>query len=209
MTLLKMMKDNAGTGEIVTLAYAGGSRPGEAREVAIVSCDAEKAVIREPNSRFNKTYKFKRILWVEDRSGSRIYNEQPKENSQRRLPILRSLRDYSDLLAPRYERGGWHVESTEDCLSVGTFFKNGKPKKTPSIAITFFDRTKEEVWDDKIGDFKIVERRLTGRERPWRIDSWRFKEGKTYRGLDVAMEVFAAEVEESNPESAKGMFAGH
>ncbi|MCX5807747.1 MAG: hypothetical protein NT010_17030 [Proteobacteria bacterium] len=73
----------------------------------------------------------------------------------------------------------------------------------------FFDRATDSVWDLEMDNLVEVKRELTGRERPWRVDSWRFKQGKSFGLLHSAVELFLTEVRESNPGLAKQMFAGH
>ncbi len=51
-------------------------------------------------------------------------------------------------------------------------------------------------------------REITGRERPWRVDSWRFKEGKTFAQLERAFAVFMTEARASDPTTAKLLWAG-
>jgi hypothetical protein len=94
-------------------------------------------------------------------------------------------------------------------LGVGTYFKNGKPRKTPSVAVAFFDRSTDLVWDLEANRTVEVKREPTGSERPWRVDSWRLKEGKSFGLLHSAVEMFLSEVRASDPRRAKGMYAGH
>jgi hypothetical protein len=101
------------------------------------------------------------------------------------------------------------LHQTSDSFGVGTCFKNGKPKKTPSVWLRYIDPTQEEVFDLETQEILCVEKELTGNERPWRVDSWRLKAGKTYHDLHSAFAMFVQEVRASDPSTAKGAFSGH
>jgi len=125
------------------------------------------------------------------------------------IPQYESISSFADEYRDTLAELGWHIHEEKDFFAVGGYFKNGKPRKTPSVAISFFDRSTEEVFDGTINDFVEVNRELSGRERPWRVDSWRFREGKTFSLLQSALQLFLQEVRDSDHENSKGMFAGH
>lgn len=207
--LVDLLERAARTGEIVTLAYSGGSRPGQPRQIVIESCSTTDVRAYEPAAHSQKQYKIPKILWAEDSSGKRIVTECPMPEPQLSLPVFDTLQKYGDYLRNEFREGGWHVHEEPNMLGVGTCFKNGKPRKTPSIAVTFFDRTTDFVWDIEVDNVVEAKRELTGRERPWRVDSWRFKQGRSFGSLYSAMELFISEVRGSDPRLAKQMFAGH
>jgi hypothetical protein len=103
------------------------------------------------------------------------------------LPEFRTLKEYADHLRDELQSAGWFIHESPSSFGVGSFLKNGKPKKAPSVAITLFDRTTESVIDPDVGDFVQRPRELTGRERPWRVDSWRRRSARTFASLHVAM----------------------
>lgn len=199
------LKSVAGTGEIISLAYAGGSRPGEAREVIPVACSESTLDAIDPRSNIKKQYKFDKILWAAPLNGNQISNPSALLPLHPALPELPTLPDYWIHLRNELESAGWFVLHDESQLSVATFFKNGKPRKTPSISVRFVDRSTDLVWDLDADDIVEVKRKLTGNERPWRVDSWRFRDGKTYKDLHRAVIVFLEEVRASNPAEAKGI----
>lgn len=125
------------------------------------------------------------------------------------VPQYESISSFADEYRDTLAELGWHIHEEVEFFGVGGYFKNGKPRKTPSIAIAFFDRSTEEVYDGTINDFVEVKRELTGRERPWRVDSWRFNEGKTFSSLPSALQLFLQEVRDSDPRDSRGMFASH
>jgi hypothetical protein len=208
-SVVEFLRSVAGTGEVITVVYGAGSRPGEPRELVVLSCSETDLRAYEPAVHMEKQYKVAKILEVETSSGERIASEEAIQRFLAVLPRLETLPQYADLLRARLRQAGWVVHEEPDCLGVGTMFKNGKAKKSPSIAVRYFDPSTETVWELGARREIQVRRELTGRERPWRVDSWRFQMGKTFGALQQAVEVFLSEVDASEPTTAKSMFAGH
>lgn len=105
------------------------------------------------------------------------------------------IQKFSQLLTDR----GWIVSGDNDNLAVFSKFKNGKVRKGPAVSLVFYDRSTEERLNYDTLEFEVVERQLTGRERPWRVDSWRFGEGQTYSTLKGAMTCFITEALNIDP----------
>lgn len=203
----EFIRSKIGPGIVLTIAYSGGSRPGMPRELIPIACtDAELEAV-EPGSRIKKRYKLNKVIWV-CLGDEKVSNDDP-EGLQETIPQYESISSFADEYRDTLAALGWHIHEEEDYFGVGGFFKNGKPRKSPSVAISFFDRSTEQVFDETANNFIEVKRELTGRERPWRVDSWRFREGKTFSLLPSAVQLFLQEVRDSDPESSKGMFAGH
>jgi len=207
--LVVFLQAMAGTGEIVKIAYGGGSRPGEVRQLIIASCSDSDFRAYEEGSSQTKQYKIHKVIWVEDSHGRKITYKDNVQFFESALPRFETLEEYVDLLKSEFESAGWYVYKSNDLFGVGICFKNGKPKKTPSIAIRYIDRSKDLVWNLEKNDFIEIKKEPTGRERPWRVDSWQLKEGKSFSMLHSAMELFVNEVRASDLQQAKGMFAGH
>lgn len=209
-SVTELLRSIAGSGETVTLVYNAGSRPGQARSVIPVSISDDGLVAVELGSRVNKKYRLDRIASVESTSGLRATSEQatpPVLFALPEVPILEKLGEYVEQFRSELNDAGWHIYEEEGSLGIATRFKNGKPKKTPSVLIRYFDRSTEVVFDPEAKEPKTVPRELTGRERPWRVDSWRFKEGKTLAELQHAFALFLAEARASNPATAKSVWA--
>jgi len=207
--LVRFLRSVVGSGEIVTIAYADGSKPGRDREVVPLACSHRELVAVEPSSAIRKRFKINKILWVRTSDGQRIENDEAQEQFAGQPPEFDTLGGYADHYRSQFEASGWYVHESDASLGVGGFFQNGKPKNTPSVLISCFDRSTETVFDFKSGDFVEVQKTRTGRERPWRVDCWRFKEGRSFGSLSPAIRLFLEEVQASRPDSAKGMYAGH
>lgn len=201
----------ADDGEILIVAYAAGSRPGQSRELMIESVSGDQFEAYETGARLRKKYKIDKVIWAQDSTGARFEgtaSPPPPSAANEWRPVCGSLDQLAAAVGDELKAAGWTVSLTATELAAGNSFKNGKPKKTPCIAIRYFDRSVERTY---VGGPESVEvpRALTGRERPWRVDSWRLREGKTFGQLYQAAEFFMQEVRSSSPDTAKGMFAGH
>ena len=207
--LIEFLRAASETGNTITVAYGGGSRPGQARQLSIASHTETDLRAYEEGARQAKQYKIAKILWAENSLGERVTNIVSTEVFKSALPQFDTLLQYSAYLKSELASAGWYIYQLDDLLGVGTLFKNGEPKKTPSIAIRYIERSNDVLVD--IGEDELVPIKLepTGIGRPWRVDSWRFKEGKSFGLLHSAMCLFIEEVRASDPQQAKGMFAGH
>ena len=77
--LLELLRQSATDQEQVVVAYAAGSRPGIARPLTVVEVlpgEWPQFRAKEPGSSELKTYSSKQVLWVEDRRGARITNDE-------------------------------------------------------------------------------------------------------------------------------------
>lgn len=203
--MIAALRQAAETGKTITLAYGAGSRPGKERDLVIAACTDSEIRVFEKGSRFPKSYKLTKVLWVLDESGHKILNQPSIETFNQQIPAFQSIADYDNHFRAEFENVGWLVEGDgAEFFSVGTYFKNGKPRKTPSVLIAYYDPSLREDLDiDGSGDIIYVPHQVSGNERPWRVDSWRFEQGKTFKNLQFALEVFTDEVRASDPKTAK------
>lgn len=69
----KALLETAGTGEVLTLCYNAGSRPGEARQLIVLQINDSSFSAVEPGKR-RKLYKLEQVAWVEFSDGRRFVN---------------------------------------------------------------------------------------------------------------------------------------
>jgi hypothetical protein len=203
-SLIGLLNAAASSGEVVTLCYAEGSRPGEARRVRVVavSGDTVKAVELDVGE---KTYKLAHVMWVEDSPGVRessLAQDAALAPQTSGWPVFSTLAEYAAYFRQIWTERGWNVCVDDESLSVGTYFKNGKPRKNAAISLRYFGASVQWVWDDEAGNMVQREVPLTPQSRPWRVDSWRFRQGMTFYSLGKAAALFLAEVEASDPAQA-------
>src|SRR5271167_1169963 len=79
----------AGTGEIVTVVYNGGSHPGQSRQIIPIAIKADELIVTEPGIEFHNHYKLIKIASVELSSGRRVIsNVASRARSRRPLRLL-------------------------------------------------------------------------------------------------------------------------
>lgn len=204
-----LLQTVAGSGEVVTVVYNAGNRPGQPRKVIIVSAFSETMTVVEPGNPQTKSYKTNRVASIALSSCERASNLAMEALPDAEIPDHPTLAAYAEAFRAELQAAGWYIYENETSLGVATFLKNGKPKKAPSASIQFMDRTVETVFAPDTGELKTVPRVLTGRERPWRVDSVRLSQGKSLSELKQAMALFIGEARgiqgetKSTPNSGK------
>lgn len=216
--LEKFLREKLGQKRPIRIAYNGGSDPGGTREIVLTGIhDAEHGtyissyLAHDVGKPTIKNYRVSRIIWASDPSGKRINNDHFDDTdtceraiqSLPELPVLNHLAEYAEHLSSGLTEAGWHVKVDSSSLGICTFFKNGKPKKTPSVAISFEPISNEYVFEGySRGETNKTMANDNVRARPWRVDSWRFKRARTFCDLHHAVSVFAIEAVESDPSTA-------
>jgi len=127
----------------------------------------------------------------------------------RDVPALNTLTEYVNHFRSELSCAGWYLYEKKDSFGIATRFENGKPKKTLCVLIRFFDRSTDTIFSLETQEPAVTPRELTSRECPWRVDSWRFGEGKTVQELRYAFAIFLAEARAGDPATAKNLWAGH
>ena len=184
----------------IHIIYNGGSKPGAKRPVIPVNIMGGVLFAREPGLPQEKSFKIAKIATVILPDGRSVDNAlvKPVEVRTFATPVLSSLAEYVSLLKPQYVAAGWNVFDEEHRLGVGRFAKNGTPRKHPCISVQFMDRSEVVSLDFETGELVTEKKALTGRERPWRVESERQPQAKAFSELHVAMEYFATEVAASS-----------
>jgi hypothetical protein len=191
---------------IVTVVYNGGSKPGEPRQIIPVRIQGNSVFARVPGLAQEKTFKLEKIERVTLENGQSAENLSVKPVERYAVPAFDTLEQYASFLKSSYEERGWYVfhDTTERMFGVGRFLKNGSPRKHPVISVQFMDRTKEATLDLDTGEMVFREKQLTGRERPWRVDSELQLQGKSFAKLQEAFAYFANDVDTADPTAPRG-----
>lgn len=202
-SIIEILSNAVQSREVLTVGYSGGSRPGRARGLVVTEVFSHRFHAVEPGIGIQKTFMVDRVLWVETASGVRAESAAAVKEFEDSYVTFGSLAECGEFLRHEYEPKGWVVTVSEEQLAVGTRFKNGNPRKTPSITLRYLDRSYREYFDVDKGEVVREERELTGRERPWRVDSHRFGEGRSFGSVEQGIRVFLEEVAASNPDTAR------
>jgi hypothetical protein len=192
----ELLRSAMGTGETVTIVYNAGSRPGQPRRVVALSFTDDEVIIAEPGVHFRKHYKLNKIASVELSNGTRADNLTAVRDPEPSAPSMDTLAQYAEHFGPELRAAGWHVFSSEEQLAVGEYFKNGKPRQSAVVSIAYFEPTGQLYVDVFApgGDLEVKHLPTTGHERPWRVDSPRQTQGRTFKDLRSAMSHFIDEV---------------
>lgn len=183
--------DESGT---VSIVYNGGSNPGQSRILIPVSLSTDELIAREPTARVAKHFKLAKIASASLSTGEQVINMEAVPASLRLAPNLDSFTEYAIFFTDSLKDSGFNVVERENYFAIVGFFKNGKPRKMPAASIQFVDRTTETVLNFESGELEVLQREVTGRERPWRVDSSRLNEGKAFGLLNKAAEFFLQEI---------------
>lgn len=190
-------------GEVVEIVYNAGSQPGALRPLIPIQVDSETLLAREPGVPHQKAFKLEKIAFVRMEDGTTVSNSNvtPIEPEQWRIAALPTLADYAEVLRPKFETQGWHVYHDAQVFGVAALLKSGKPRKRPTISVSFEDRSLSYSLDFTTGEVVEQRKTLTGRERPWRVESYLQPMAKAYGELHAAMEFFVGEVHKADPKA--------
>lgn len=195
--LLQYACDNS---EIAHIVYNGGSHPGKSRSVIPVMVGTDVLLAREPSIAREKSFKLEKVASVTLKDGRIAVNEKvsaiPPPSD---VPALSTILEYIAHYQPPFEELGWHVYADDERFGVAALLKSGKSRKHPTITISFVDRSVQEVFNPDTGEIELVKKTLTGRERPWRVDSYNMDQAKSFAELYQAVELFVAEVKKADP----------
>lgn len=204
MDINQFLKEKVESKEVITVAYEGGSTPGRERELMILSYKGDKIVAREirPLKKGKQDYLVSRIKWVKDSFGKEIINNQQSKDTDDIFPYLPSIEAYAEHFGPDFEKADWVMKQTNKHLGLHGVYGNGNARKKPSVLIRFIEKRIESVLDEETNDVMDVE--LISKH-PYRVDSWQFRRGISFKNLRAAMKRFISEVEESDPKNAKSI----
>ena len=186
------------SGAIVNIVYNGGSNPGASRSVVPLSITSTELVAREPTLRIAKTFKLSKIASATVGEVT-VANAHVPPVIAPTTPAFGTLAEYVEHFKPKYVALGWHIVESPEHFGVCGHFRNGRPRKSAVVSIQFMDRSIETSLDTSTGELVTVEHELTGRERPWRVESKLQHQAKAFSDLRKAMAFFALEVSVCHP----------
>lgn len=199
-----------GTGEIVRIAYAGGSQPGSERDIYPLEVKGSKVRAKCIASGVVKMFDIAKISIV------RLVapGPTPPVTYDPSTPAVQQFQSFEHVaaeLAPSLSRMGWQMDQEADgenrVLSLHSFFKNGKLRKTPDVTLHFTPR-------EPIKDYTLVvsidpkplgvttqarEETQQTATRPWSVRSKAMASGKAYGKIDRAVQVFLEQAEKLAP----------
>jgi len=184
MDIKEKLEQSIKSGEILEIIYYGGSNPGKSRKVAPVKIDGNRLIARCLSSDEVKSFTVSKIAVQEN--GITI----GADSSVLELSNQYNF-DYLDLFLLKYknelENMGWFVTSENNSyLSLHSFFKNGKPRKSADVSILYSEYSEEMIYDIDKNDFVSVQTKM---QKPWSIRAIN-QTTRTYTKLSSALETF-------------------
>ncbi|QOJ28339.1 MAG: hypothetical protein HRU80_05395 [Ignavibacteriales bacterium] len=149
-------------GEVLEIVYLGGSLSGKPREIIPLKIEKDKLHAKCLLSDEVKTF-FKNKI-VSARLGEETtINNQLVENEI--IYDYDNIKTFVDKNKEIIESYGWFIGEIDDaCISLHSFFKNGKPKRTKDIVLSYSEFTYTSVYDPEKGEFERVEEKM---QKPW------------------------------------------
>ena len=178
----------ATAGEIVRIVYHRGSQPGTVREIMPLAITDDEVLARDLATGVDKSFKLMYVELAGPQTTSPVYDAgRPGEDT-------RTLRAALDSHVSELRACGWHVETTDNSVSVHRCFKNGKPRKGPDVSI-LFNEFAIDAWDDGQGWREEAVRST----RPYYVSSPNFDRAHTFARMSLAVATFLDEARKLAP----------
>lgn len=178
------------TGEILSVAYHGGSKPGARRQIAPIRIEQNTVVARCYRSGQVKSFKIKRIQVFDN--DIPISNWDPTDSA----PLPPTYRNLSEVFQ-RHEHEllsmGWHITHDENRISLFRRFNNGKLLKHPEVRIEYLETIEDGYFDEELNYHSEIKQR----SRPWVISLRRG--GTAFGRLDRGVLRFMQEANKHAP----------
>lgn len=194
---VKKISEAIGTGELITIIYHGGSQPGTVREIFPLQINDNMVQARCYSSNKVKTFDINKI----EISPNQLTESATWDVDAKHPYAFESIKHAYEGLKNDLENLGWNVQFTENgmgdhaVLSIHDFFKNGKVRKTPKVAIGYSSFITNFDYGVDSGDFIETTKKSA---RPYSVGSISF--GKIERGI----ERFMSEVRKLSPQQPSG-----
>ena len=194
METKEKLQEAIGTGEILTIIYHGGSQPGSTREILPIKLTDNKVRARCYTSNAVKTFVIGKIELCHDQITTPSTWDQAVKNIQQ----FKNIKDVYDQLKDELLSYGWHVKFTESdtgdrvSLSLHTYFKNGKLRKSAEVSLAYDKYTTESLYDVDTGIITYTEKTKKS-ARPYRT------QGRAFGKIDRAVELFTEKAKKMAP----------
>jgi hypothetical protein len=184
MELKERLENAIASGEILEIKYFGGSNPGKPRNISPVKIDGNRLIARCLQSNEVKSFSLEKISFSDEKDS---YEVSTKVIEHLNLQSFTQITDFLNEYKQSLEQLGWFVKlENSESLSLYSYFKNGKLKKTYDINISYEKFSTEEIYDPDTDNF-IVEKKE--KQKPWCVRA----KGETTRSLSTlpnAIEIF-------------------
>jgi len=180
----RLLQEAIETGEILTIIYHGGSQPGTSRQIAPMQINDEKVRARALPNKMSKVFMIDKIE-ITDSATTELTYSPTKEKIRQPEPL--SLSTGIEPHLADLEKLGWHIEFNDEKAGLHLFNKNGKPKKFPSVSLSFQAVTRFEQYDEESDSYIWLEKPSINH---WHTASKPLKKNISYKYLASAIETF-------------------
>jgi hypothetical protein len=190
------------TGELVSIIYHGGRQPGTIREIRAIKVTLTDVWAYDDTTKRDGTDQAKKFVL----SKIEIPNNRGTKASEYNSNLLqvedpRTIKEIFEPKIAQLQAMGWHVSLRDNGISLHTYHKNGKPRKSAVLVLSFDEFITESHLDDDDWESWVDEKRKS--KRPFHVCSPTYQ-GTGFSKLSRALTVFEEELEKHKPaESAK------
>ena len=181
------------TGRPVRVIYSSGSQPGSVREIIPVAVAEKEVRALDVMTGIEKTFKIEFLAIAPSPCTAPQYD--PSRGKTPSEFDTQTIGEVSKPIADELASLGWHVHLEKDEVSLFSFFKNGKAKKTPEVRLTFQQYATEFTMDDG-GE---LHQATFLSNRPYRLESKNFASARTFAKLSSAWPKFLDEAQSRAP----------
>ena len=185
----QILADAAAQRKPVRIIYRGGTQPGRVREIVPISVSEREIRAKDVAAGIEKTFILSRIDLAESQTQAKEYDP----SAGRQIEDFQTIHEAFISRVNDFQALGWHVELSKDKLALHAFFKNGKPRKTPDVLLTYDEFTTDFIVDIDSGNLIEEKRRST---RPYRLEVRGAPSARSFQKLSNAITEFLANVKE-------------
>jgi len=185
------------SGEVLTVKYHGGSRPGAVRQILPVSFSGDKVRARCLTSNATKLFRMDKIEIV-DSTEEPDWGSRPPETPK---PEFKNVEDVCTKYRGDLEGLGWTVVTEGEAFALFRCYKNGRRLKWPTVSLCYEEEYLAECYIDLDGSEHDD---IKPRVRPWIVRGKGGRHVAAYKTLDRAAATFMeqARLQAPNPATA-------
>lgn len=127
------LREAAQAGEVLRIVYHCGSQPGAARDVAPLGVSGDLMLADDLATGTTRSFKLASVGLLAPGAEAPAYNPTHQVAGGPDRTIGDVLGPYRDELSAL----GWHVELEADCVRLHGWLKNGRPRKTADVVLSF------------------------------------------------------------------------
>lgn len=191
MDIEKILANTIDVKASIRVQYHGGSNAGASREIVPLSMQDGKVKARCLTTNAVKSFLLNKITILDGSSEAPPAYQAPASENIEITNLDTAHLQHQD----NWREMGWHINHTDNEISLHRLRKNLVPLVSADVSITFTEFTSDLVMGPE-GELKEENKRK--RARPWTVSA-KGKEKKSFGNLQKAFELFLASSAELRP----------